>query len=109
MQASSVNKSGITITPVDAIILAIAQIVQPAGRDVIYKAVKESQAGADLDEDSFRDHFRVLERASFLWRTEDKKYVVTLMGDALARRSMNTKTRDKIRLLFLNKKRYCND
>jgi hypothetical protein len=108
MQKSFVDELE-SIAPIDAVILAIAQIVQPAFKDDIYEAVKGSHAGSELDEVSFRDHFRVLERAKLFWRTDDKKYVVTTTGDALARRSMNSKTRDKIRLLLLNKKRHSND
>lgn len=105
MQESFANRS-YSIAPVDAIILAIAQIIQPADKDEIYEAVKDSPASADLDKGSFRSHFHVLENAGYCWRTADDKFVVTPQGDALARRSMNSKTRDKIRLLILNKERY---
>jgi len=95
--------------PVDAVILAMAQVIQPAGKDEIYRSVKGSRFSADLDEKSFHSHFDTLERAKLFWRTEEKKYVVTAEGDTLARRSMNSKARDKVRLLLLNKKRYIND
>jgi hypothetical protein len=106
MRESSAGRHDSTLAPVDAVILAMAQIVQPATRQEICQTVRGSRTTKDLDEATFRRRFRLLEGGGFLWKTEADRFVVTPEGDALARRSMNGKTRDRIRLLLLNKRRH---
>ena len=95
------------LSPIDHVLLAIAQIIQPADKTAIFESLKGNVAGESLDEETFKKHFKFLEKSKLFWRTSDNKYIVTEEGDLYARASLKRNARDKLRLLYLNKKRYC--
>ena len=105
MQESSAPKKGEFI-PTDSMLVAFAQIIQPATLEDIYNIAKGSLLTEILTYDVFKREFGRLERTGHFWRTADKRFIVTPKGDSLAQVSLKAKDRDKMRFLFLNKKRY---
>ena len=105
MQESSTPKKGDFI-PTDSMLVAFAQIIQPATVEDIYNIAKGSQLTEILTYDEFKKNFRRLERTGYFWRTADKRFIVTSKGHLLAQVSLKAKDRDRMRFLFLNQKRY---
>lgn len=96
----------VSVTAVDAMILAYGQLIQPTSADEIYEFSSETLISKSFTKDEFHDRFRQLERDGLFWRTAENQYVVTPKGDFFARKSLNGKRRDKLRLVILNKQRY---
>ena len=94
------------ITSIDAMILAYCQLVQPASADSVWRMAEKSNLAQIIDFHTLKEHINKLGRSGHLWRTADKRFVVTPSGDAVARHAFSSKNRDKIRLLSLNKDRY---
>jgi hypothetical protein len=107
MQKSSTPKER-DVVPTDSMLLAFAQIIQPATLDDLYNIAKGSQLAEILTYDEFKKNFSRLERTGYFWRTADKRFIVTSKGHLLAQVSLKAKDRDRMRLLFLNKTRYEN-
>ena len=87
-------------------IVAFGQLVQPASPEEVFEAARGTLVTDALDWATFRAHFGRLERGRYFWRTEAGGFVVTPKGDRLARASLDARTRDKLRLLILNRRRY---
>src|ERR1044071_1990611 len=94
------------ISSIDCAILAFAQLIQPARPEEIFEVARGNVQMDQPDEPSFFVHFNRLERAGFLWRTEDQKFVTTPGAYPLIKRALKPRDRDKLRLLLLNKQTY---
>jgi hypothetical protein len=90
----------------DSMILAFGQLVQPTSADEVYAFSDKTLVRESLTRTEFDARFKWLERNGFFWRTADNRYVVTPKGEALGLASMDSKKRDKMRLLILNRQRY---
>jgi hypothetical protein len=96
----------LTIAPIDAAILGLVQLLQPASaRDVLDEAAG-TVVGKVLTEDEIRSHLERLEETRFVLRTSSELFVVAPKSYEFITRSVDAKERDKTRLLALNRKRY---
>jgi hypothetical protein len=94
------------LMPIDSMIVAFGQILQPATAKSIYAFAQGTQLTETLNEKEFEKRFNALNRMGFFWRTSKKEYVVTPKGYDIACDSIDYKKRDKFRLLVLNERRY---
>ena len=94
------------LSPSDSTILAVGMVLQPTTAEEIYSYAESTSLPKTLTLAECISHFRNLERQRLFWRTSASSYVVTPLGEQLALRSVDAKTRDKLRLLNLNARRY---
>ena len=104
--AQSSPRTNVTVALIDATILALAGLIQPTSARDVYSFAKGTFLRKVLNKTTFERHFERLAKEAFLWQTATGEYVVTPKGDLLARRSLQRKERDKLRLLILNERRY---
>jgi hypothetical protein len=100
------KKALLQVSPMDSMLLAFGQILQPTTVEEIYSYAEGTSLTKTLTLAECARSFRRLEHQRFFWRTADSKYVVTPLGEQLAQRSIDPKTRDKLRLFTLNRRRY---
>lgn len=93
------------LTPADAMLLAYAQIAQPTSAAETFSLAEQSVIVDVFDAQSFRRRFIHLSELAYLWRTADNRFVVTPKGERALLAAIPRKTRDKLRLLYLNEKR----
>ena len=96
----------LTLSSLDCALLAYFQLLQPATVEEAFGATKGKLLAQTIEFDSYRRHFSALERNSFFWRTEDKRYIVTPKAYPLIEKALPKRQRDKLRLLLLNKRTY---
>jgi hypothetical protein len=94
------------VSPIDCVILAFAQLMQPVSREELFRGAQGNINMQGIDLKTFVTHFNRLERAGFMWRTEDDKYVTTPAAYPPVELVLDRKERDKLRMLHLNKQRY---
>jgi len=104
--ARSSPGANVSVAIIDATILAFAGLLQPTNAKEVFSFAKGTFLREVLNKTTFDRHFERLAKEAFLWQTATGEYVVTPKGDLLARRSLQRKERDKLRLLILNERRY---
>jgi hypothetical protein len=94
------------IAPIDAALLSLIQLVQPASRARIFQEVQGTIVLEILKAEDIDRHLERLERDRFLLRTASDCFVVAPKSYDLLTKSLPAKHRDKARLLFLNEQRF---
>ena len=96
----------LTIAPIDAAILGLVQLLQPASTDDVVKEAAGTVVGKVLTEDEIRSHLHRLAETRFVLRTSSDLLVVAPKSYEFITRSVDARERDKARLLALNRKFY---
>jgi hypothetical protein len=96
----------LTIAPIDAAILGLVQLLQPASAREVLEESAGTVVGKVLTEDEIRSHLERLEETRFVLRTSSDLFVVAPKSYEFITRSVDAKERDKTRSLALNRKRY---
>lgn len=91
------------LTPLDSVILAFCQLIQPVTCAAAFEAFQRQQIADGIDAKFFNKRFSFLDDAGYIWRCNDRKeYILTPRGYEISMHSIEPKTRDKLRLIFLN-------
>ena len=99
------TQSRTRFSAVDGLILSYAQLVEPTNAAEVNEFAEETELREAMTVEELAKRFNTLARNGYLWRTADEKFVVTPKGNRLARLSLDSEKRDKLRLLILNERR----
>jgi hypothetical protein len=94
------------IAPIDAALLSLVQLVQPASPETIFQEAQGTIVLKILKAEDIHLHLERLEKDRFLLRTHSDCFVVAPKSYDLLTKSLPAKHRDKARLLFLNEQRF---
>src|SRR6266699_2076059 len=94
------------IAPIDAALLSLVQLIQPASTTAIFEEAQGTIVLKILTEAEIALHLQRLEKDRFLLRTANDTLVVAPKSYRFLHRSLGAKQRDKARLFFLNAQRY---
>lgn len=92
--------------PIDCAILALLQLLQPVGASRLIDEAKNVKQLAVLKGDALHTHLERLQTDGYIFLADENRLIASPRAYFLIERCLSNRSRDKARLLNLNKQRF---